>query len=259
VQENEVSLTASMSSSRGGGVTIRFPQTPEFNRPYAYGAIFDRFAIVDNASTGRVGGIDAAIDNSMPSDGIVLTNGTIAGNQAGFGGGAYIVNASMSFVTIARNTSDSIVVNPTSGYAAGFTGTNNILRNVLMTGNLAGGAASDCRVYTTDFGSNNVSLGYNLIGTNEPACVISGVTTGNLYNVDPLLGPRELLPSGMPIHRLAVGSPALNAIPRAVCSDARNISVTSDVRGAQRPSSGNSLCDIGAVENDLPLFSNGFE
>lgn len=261
VRDNEVSLTAGAQNSSGGGVAIRFPSIPEFNRPYAYGAMLDRFAIIDNTSAAIAGGIDARnnLNNATPSDGIVLTNGTISGNHAIGGGGAYLVNTSMGFVTIARNTAVSSVVNPTSGYAAGFTGTNNVLRNVLIADNLAAGAASDCRVYTTDLGSNNVSLGYNLIGTIEPACVISGATTGNLYNVDPLLGAREVLPSGMPVHRLAANSPAANVIPRAACSDVRNISVTSDVLGAPRPATGSALCDIGAVEIDLPIFSNGFE
>jgi large repetitive protein len=257
VQDNQVILVNDVS--KGGGVSISAPSSPEFNRPYAYSVLLERFAIIDNSSADNIGGIDSRINDALKTDGVVLTNGTIAGNQAVRGGGAYIVNSSLSFVTITENTSEQVMVNPTSGYAAGFTGANNILRNVLIAGNYTTSGSSDCRVYTTDFGASNISLGYNLIGVNDPACVISGDTTGNLLNVSAQLGARELLATGMPIYRLAISSPAANVIPRALCSDGKSIGVTTDVRGVPRPGSGNAFCDIGAVENELPLFASGFE
>ncbi len=260
IRNNEVNLSAGMGSdSYAGGILIQFPTTPQYSRPYAYSAVLERFAIVDNVSAGAAGGIGASISTSIPNDGIVLTNGTIAGNHAVRGGGAFTINSSLAFVTIVGNTADLAPTNPVEGVAAGFTGYSNVLRNSVISGNVAAGIASDCRVSTTQDGANNISLGYNLIGTNEPACVISGVATGNLYNVDPLLGPRETLPSGMPIHRLAANSPAANVIPKAACSDARNFNVTTDVRGVPRTGPGTTFCDMGAVENELPLFNNGFE
>lgn len=258
VRDNEVNLVDGVST--GGGVSISAPFVPEFNRPYAYSAVLERFAIVDNISADNIGGIEGSLGStSVRSDGITLGNGTIAGNHAVRGGGAYLVDASLSFVTIADNTSDFVVVNPTSGYAAGFTGANNILRNMLIAGNQAAAAPSDCRVYTTDFGSNNISLGYNLIENDDPACVISGDTTGNLIDIDPQLGAREQLSSGMPIYRLATSSPAANTIPQVACGDGRGFAVTADVRGVSRRGSGDAFCDIGAVENELPMFANGFE
>lgn len=258
VQDNEVSLVGDVSKS--GGVSISAPNVPEYNRPYASSVVFERFAIIDNTSADNIGGIEGSLGSaSLTSDGIVLGNGTIAGNHAVRGGGAYLVNSSLSFVTIADNTSEMVVVNPTSGYAAGFTGANNILRNVLIAGNQSAAAPSDCRVYTTDFGNNNISLGYNLIQSSDPACVISGDTTGNQLDIDPQLGSREWLPTGMPFYQLAAASPAANVIPRAVCSDGKGMAVVSDVRGLPRPGSGNAFCDIGAVENELPLFASGFE
>ncbi|MDZ4813671.1 MAG: choice-of-anchor Q domain-containing protein [Pseudomonadota bacterium] len=258
VHDNVVDLVGDVS--RGGGVSISAPFIPEHNRPYASSVVFERFAIIDNTSADNIGGIEGSLGStSFKSDGITLGDGTIAGNHAVRGGGAYLVNSSLSFVTIAGNTSEMVVVNPTSGYAAGFTGASNILRNVLITGNQAGAVNSDCRVYTTDFGNSNISLGYNLIQTSDPACVISGDTTGNLLDIDPQLGPREWLPTGMPFHRLAATSPAVNAIPRAACSDGKGHGVVNDVRGLPRPGSGSIFCDIGAVENELPMFANSFE
>jgi hypothetical protein len=258
VHDNEVNLVGEVS--KAGGVSISAPSIPEHNRPYASSVVFERFAIVDNASADNIGGIEGSLGStSLKSDGITLGNGTIAGNHAVRGGGAYLVDSSLSFVTIADNTSDFVVVNPTSGYAAGFTGANNILRNMLISGNQAAAAPSDCRVYTTDFGANNISLGYNLIENSDPACVISGDTTGNLIDIDPQLGARELLSSGMPIYRLAASSPAANVVPQVACSDGRGFAVASDVRGVSRRGGGDSFCDIGAVENELPLFKNSFE
>ena len=258
VQDNEVNL--SQGISKGGGVSISAPFIPEHNRPFASSVLFERFAVIDNISADNIGGIEGGLGSTaFESDGIVLRNGTIAGNHAVRGGGAYLVNSSLSFVTIAQNTSEMVVVNPTSGYAAGFTGANNILRNVLIAGNQSAAAPSDCRVYTTDFGNNNISLGYNLIQSSDPACVISGDTTGNQLDIDPQLGPREWLPTGMPFYQLAATSPAVNAIPRAVCSDGKGLAVVSDVLGLPRPGSGNTFCDIGAVENELPLFASNFE
>ena len=116
---------------------------------------------------------------------------------------------------------------------------------------------SDCEVSTIT--GSLVSLGYNLIGTSGVGCLISGDITTNLLNVNPQLGARTLSESGMPIYPLLPLSPAVNAIPAAVCADTGSFGVMGDVRGVPRPGSGNTFCDIGAVENESPLFKNSFE
>lgn len=259
VQDNEVDVVDSGINSIGGGISITAPTSPEHNRPFANSVLMERFAVIDNISADYYGGAFALISSSpYGSDGVVMRNGSIAGNHAPRAGGLSTQYSSLSFLSIVANTADFENDSPTTGYSAGFTGAGNILRNVLMAGNLIGAGPSDCRVYGPGFGDTNTSLGYNLTQSNHPACILSGDTTGNQLGVDPLLGPRESL-LGMPFYRPAATSPAVNSIPRAVCADIRGIAVLSDVQGMPRPGTGNSFCDIGAVENQLPLFANGFE
>jgi hypothetical protein len=257
VQGNAVDLVD--GDSFGGGIAITFP-LQDYARPYAYSAVFERFSVVDNTSADYYGGVFA---NNPPSaiktDGIVMRNGTVAGNHAPRAGGIWASNSSLSFLSVVDNTSEFESAGPTSGYSAGFTGSDNILRNMLMAGNFSGVASSDCRVFDPSFGQSNISLGYNLIQSSDPACVISGDTTGNLIDIDPQLGARELLSGGMPIYRLMAGSPAANVIPQIACSDGRGFAVTTDVRGVSRRGSGDAFCDIGAVENEQPMFKNSFE
>jgi hypothetical protein len=247
-------------NSIGGGISITAPTAPEHNRPFASSVLMERFAVIDNISADYYGGAFAFIPSSpYGSDGVVMRNGTVAGNHAPRAGGIWASNSSLSFLSIVDNTSEFESAGSTSGYSAGFTGDGNILRNLLMAGNFSGAGGSDCRVYDPSFGQNNISLGYNLIQSSDPACVISGDTTGNLIGINPQLGVRELSSSGMPIYRLMAGSPASNVIPQVACSDGRGFAVTTDVRGTSRRGSGDAFCDIGAVENEQPMFANGFE
>jgi hypothetical protein len=195
------------------------------------------------------------------SDGISLVYGTIADNQATDGGGAIICQGvAASFLSIVNNTSGPLSPPGFARYAGGLTVQayqNNRVRNVLIAGNLAGNADSDCEVYS-DGGSSLVSLGYNLIASTGASCAISGDTSTNLLNVDPLIGAR-VYSAGMPVYMPAANGPAAGAIPRSQCADGSGFGVHADVRGVQRPGSGELLCDIGAVENELPLFADGFE
>jgi hypothetical protein len=259
VQDNEADVADIGIESIGGGISITAPSSPEHNRPYANSVLMDRFAVIDNISADYYGGAFALIPASpFGSDGVVMRNGSIAGNHAQRGGGLATRYASLSFVSIVANTAEFENDNATTGYSAGFTGTGAILRNVLMAENFIGAERSDCRVYGPSSGDTNTSLGYNLTQSDHPACVIAGDTTGNQLGIDPLLGSRESL-QGMPFYRPAATSPAVNAIPRAVCSDVRGIAVVSDAHGLPRPGDGNAFCDIGAIENELALFANGFE
>jgi hypothetical protein len=81
----------------------------------------------------------------------------------------------------------------------------------------------------------NISGGHNLIA-NTNGATIQGDETGNLYQVDPLLGPLQNNGGPTPTHALLAGSPAIDhAVPG---------SVTTDQRGAAR----SGVSDIGAYE-----------
>lgn len=260
VHDNHVVVDPLLANGYGGGIAINLPSTAEYNQPYFTGVHLERFAVVDGSANVAGGVFTRGVNTSAKSDGIVLINGTIAGNHAVYGGAVFAQDSfAASFLTVADNTSEIITAGVNSNYAAGLTlyGTNNSLRNTVIAGNHTDAENSDCEV-STIIGSL-VSLGYNLIGTSGPGCLISGDITTNLLNVNPQLGARTLSSSGMPYFPTLALSPVLDAIPAALCADTASHGVATDVRGVPRPGNGNAFCDIGAVEHELPLFANGFE
>src|SRR5262249_53368513 len=79
--------------------------------------------------------------------------------------------------------------------------------------------------------------------------------TGSAHNgdgVDPLLSSAGLADNGGPTQTIALqeGSPAIDAIPAADCTDQASPPnpITTDQRGFLRPDAGEQLCDIGAYE-----------
>ena len=101
-----------------------------------------------------------------------------------------------------------------------------------------------------DFNGVLVSQGFNLLG-NTTDCIITGVTTGNLLNVLPVLGPLQDNGGASPTHALQIGSPALDA------GDPAGFPAT-DQRELPRPTDGNGDCvgrpDIGASERQEKLL-----
>ena len=96
-----------------------------------------------------------------------------------------------------------------------------------------------------DFLGALTSQGYNLIG-NTKDTVILGITTGNLLNLDPLLGPLQDNGGPTVTHALLPGSPAIDA--------GSSGGLNTDQRGVPRPIDIPSLpnaadgSDIGAYE-----------
>ncbi|MBI4752726.1 MAG: hypothetical protein HY774_29910, partial [Acidobacteria bacterium] len=163
---------------------------------------------------------------------LILTNCTISGNlnigsTASLGGGIRSHGpVTLLNCTITGNT--SLGGNPFGGgVSLGNGGTMN-LRNSLIAGNSANQGI--------DIFGTIVSLGYNLIG-NTANTTITGDTTGNILNVNPMLG--GLASNGGPTqtHALLTGSPAIDA-------GTTTSAPLTDQRGFGR--SGNT--DIGAFE-----------
>ena len=270
VKDNFVESLPPSEDSVGGGVHVDARSTSNGSPtiPYAASSQFERFAIIDNATSvsgggygKRAGGLFAI--GSSPwdiSDGITLNNGTIAGNVSRDSGGAMLFDIfDASFLSIVDNAGGPLAPPGFTQYAGGvyIGGQTNRVRNVLIAGNTAGSEDSDCEV--NEFSSSLVSLGHNLIGTAGAGCLISGDTATNLLNVDPQLGGRLTL-SGMPYHAPASASAAVDAIPPAACVDAAGFRVSVDALGSSRRANGNPPCDIGAVEvAELPIFKDGFD
>jgi hypothetical protein len=83
---------------------------------------------------------------------------------------------------------------------------------------------------------------------------------GNIFNEDPLLDPKGLQFNGGPTETIALlkGSPAIDAVPKAFCTDLASPPrpLTIDQRGLPRPDIGEAVFDVGAYEfQDSPPFA----
>jgi len=179
-QSGSVSLTSSTvsgnkttgSNASGGGI---FTQSGSVSLTSS--------TVSGNSTTGMVAPGGAIYTNGGS---VSLTSSTASGNMAGgAGGGVFVFNSS-------ANRSFTIV-------------------NSIVAGNTAGGTAPDLR---PDFDST-LTINHSLIGNTS-----SGLTTtqlqaitngsGNLQNIDPLLGPLADNVGPTQTRTLLVGSPALN-------------------------------------------------
>ena len=237
-----------------------------------------RSTINDNVASIEGGGVH----NGGFSDVLTLTNTTISGNSANFGGGIEnrsvlnLVNSTVSeniadfdgggvdnFFGTATLTNSTVSGNSATSDGGGISNQGMLtLANSTISGNTAsddGGGidnvagdielvnsiiAVNTAAFGPDCSGSPTSLGYNLIG-DDTDCGFTAAT-GDLINFDPLLGP--LQDNGGPTETRALlgGSPAIDAIPVADCNDTDGNPVTTDQRDVVRPQG--PACDIGAFE-----------
>jgi hypothetical protein len=172
-----------------------------------------------------------------------LTNATVSGNFSHLsGGGLYNADGEVVFFnsTVTDNTADND--SDGSGNGGGIastvdTGLTTILLTLIAGNRTGAGQGPDCTGALT-------SQGYNVLG-NLSNCIVTGDTTGNLTDLDPLLGPLQDNGGATATHDLLSGSPAIDAGNNAFC-------LTEDQRALPRPVDGNgdgtAVCDIGAYE-----------
>lgn len=236
---------AALTNNSGGVLTIR------------------NSTINNNTSSGfsNGGGVDASNGT------ITIINSTIVYNQATLnGGGIYIAQSIANYpttvylynVTVMDNTADSdqndtgdgggIMVSTFSGHIPTVYMYNSIVANNRLRF-FTNPMNSDCAGTIT-------SGGYNLVKT-MAGCDLTGVTTGNLTNMDPLLS--NLLDYGGPTRTRLPGSlsPVIDAGNPAGCAaDHVGGMLTTDQREYPRHvdgGSGAARCDIGAAEyNSAP-------
>jgi hypothetical protein len=172
---------------------------------------------------------------------LMMTNCTISGNSAllakfvdkPHGGG--IRNASTNMVILVDCTvvsNNAVVISNNAVVTMGVGGG---IENVGGPVHLQDTILAD---NSTDFAGTLASLGHNLI-KNTSGSTITGDTTGNIYGVDPLLGPLQNNGGLTATHALLPGSPAIDAGPT-------NAAPFVDQRGAPRPFG--AADDIGAFE-----------
>jgi hypothetical protein len=209
--------------------------------------------------SGNYLGVSSYSDASDPASNTTITQSTLSGN---FGG----VYNSYSTVTLLNSTlAGNGFSSGTTGFYAGLIGDQNSTTNVVFTTIVGAPGNATPGVFTYGAGAAfhfknsliadnpggncsltylaTVSAGYNL--DSDGTCSFTG--TGDL-TVAPLLDPAGLASNGGPTQTIALeaGSPAIDHVPDASCTDLTGAAVTEDQRGDPRPSG--AACDTGAYE-----------
>jgi uncharacterized repeat protein (TIGR01451 family) len=205
----------------------------------------DAANVSSKSSSGGGGVLDAASDSDP-----VYLNSTIADNSTDApssgtngGGGVFTDNVEHWYatnVTIAGNTSSAA-----RGGGVFWDGGGELYaKSSIIAENKAGTGEADCASTSSPF----ETLGHNLTDiTGE--CRFTEST--DVTTATPGLGP--LAANGGPTQTMALlpGSPAIDAIPIAECTDQSTPTpqpVTTDQRGVPRPQPAGGNCDIGAFE-----------
>jgi len=180
---------------------------------------------------------------------VTLNNSTVSANIADFGGGG-IYNQSSGTIKIHNSTiSNNTASGGIFGDGGGINNWSGIvtLQNSILASNSATHFSPDC----TGF----FSLGYNLIG-NTSSCFFTS-STGDLNDVNPLIGPLQNNGGLTFTHALLSGSPAIDSGNPAGCKDQDGNLLTTDQRGITRPQG--TRCDIGAFELEASGGDGGNE
>lgn len=261
----------------GGGIHARGPLT-----------VTNSIIAANQAVNGQSGGgilafdstlviIDSTIrDNTAASRGaglflqdpgsVELVNVTVNGNEsAGEGGGITNLGMTLSLlnVTVSGNQAEA------GGAALDNHGVTTITNTTIFNNS---SVTSIGGLYNNPINNGTISVVNTIVAANEggncggtvPGIVSSGnnldsgtscnfVSSGDLSNVDPLLGVLEDNGGPTLTHWLLAGSPAIDAGSNQACP-------SQDQRGIRRPldGSGNGMptCDIGAVEvgDDFSIY-----
>jgi len=217
-----VARTATSTSSTGSGGIYNFGGTLTLNNSTVSGNTASHVAGIWGAWGGTVTLNNSTVSGNIAWNNIAggilyecgagtltLNNSTVSGNSAVSYGGGIVQDPRFPPATI--RLKNSIVANNTGSFSANCYGT--------MT-----------------------SLGHNIAG--DASCALAGV--GDRNGVDPLLGP--LADNGGPTqtHAPLAGSPAIDAVPLADCTNASGALLATDQRGVARPQG--VACDIGSVD-----------
>jgi CSLREA domain-containing protein len=168
-----------------------------------------------------------------------INNSTFSGNNSGNGGAIYSASSQVSIngSTISGNSS------PNGGGIHSVISASPLVRlSQTIVANNINGPMSSTPNSPNDIRGSVISDGTNLIGNTIGAL---GLVSGDLQNVNPMLGPLQNNGGATHTMALSAGSPAIDAL--SVCPG-----VVDDQRTTQRPADGDGnsskLCDIGAYE-----------
>jgi len=172
----------------------------------------------------------------------------VSNNEIDESNGGGISNAgtlTLNHCTVSGNSAVGIFfLNINGGGVMNYAGTVNC-QNTIIAGNFATRPPGSTMAAGPDFFGTLTSQGYNLIGTTQDT-VILGITTGNLLNLDPLLGPLQDNGGPTPTRALLPSSPAIDAgTIGGLNTDQRGIARPIDIPSLPNAADGS---DIGAYE-----------
>jgi predicted outer membrane repeat protein len=176
---------------------------------------------------------------------LTATNSSFSDNSAGSGGGIYNFN---SRLTATNCTFSDNTANQGGGISNHFR-TGAFVKSSILASQPGGNCYNDSGTN----GSSTYDRDYNI--SDDTSCGFAETdSAGNGDNVSPLLDTAGLQDNGGPTETIALqaGSPAIDAIPVADCTDQDEpirYPVATDQRGYARPDEGESSCDIGAYES----------
>ena len=172
-----------------------------------------------------------------------ITNTTLSGNRANFGGGLdqFGESATLKDVTVTNNTAD--------GPSASSGGLNTDLGTLTISNTIvAGNTDTETAVHSPDCNGSTpiTSQGHNLIGDTSNCTFVPAA--GDLTNVNPLLGP--LQDNGGPTftHGLTLSSPAVDKGSSSLAADQRGFLRPVDFPEVANSAAGGNAADIGAFE-----------
>ena len=253
--DGNVGLNA--SNTLGGGIfndgNLDISESTVAQNRGEYGGIFNwgiarlvKTTVANNTGDLGSGGIANYADGVL-----TLINCTISGNS-GVGSRSLRQGGGVSNIATLRILNSTIFGNRGGAYATG--GINHdaragngtaTIKNSIVAGNVST-SSPDCDSIT--------SLTYSLIGNTKGCAVPAG--TGNLRDLNPMLGPLANNGGKTQTHALLPGSVAINAGSPSPVGSGGNSCEKTDQRGVTRPQDGR--CDMGAYER-RPGLPHGSE
>ena len=208
-----------------------------------YSLLINSSLIVENSATGKGGGVWVDTD-------LLFYNVTVTGNNSMSNGGGIFNSGLYTLIT------NVTIANNQAANGGGVQNENFLYtRNSLVANNVATGGTS------RDWSGFVDSFGYNLIKDVSGATIAGTIQTGNIFGMDPLLGP--LRNNGGPTMTLALrpGSPAIDkgafVNPAPLLNDQRGFLRPVDFDLVPNAVDGNGS-DIGAFERQIDDVSFNF-
>lgn len=246
----------------GGAVLNRFGTLTIRNSGFANnnnGAVHMRGGTVTIAHSTFTGNTGHAVADEQGT--LIITASTFSGNSDN-GEGAALFNNGKTSIINSTFFNNQVTGSPSFGGAISNDGTLTILASTIA-GNgaqyggginnigafltikstiLAGNAGDNCDLEVGSY----IDAGYNI--ADDSSCDFGAVGSSN--NTDLMLDPNGLRNNGGPTQTIALlaGSPAIDAIPVADCTDVTGKPITVDQRGLPRPGNGDTGCSGGAYE-----------